>query len=226
MSEADDFVPRSSRVEAELNVPLLVSSHQTPVLKNQPIDGITPLVARQRYYTFAQEQLGAAAGREPAGSLALYALGKIQPGVTTAMEPDDKSADPNAVVYFRAALTVDSRNYMAANDLGVLLARFGMWQEARGVLAHSLSIAPQSTTWRNLAIVHQKLGEADLAARAGSESQALAARERKEQGRNGSAPDVKWIAPEAFANTSSSNQIDVVQNPKDKPTKTPATARK
>jgi tetratricopeptide (TPR) repeat protein len=225
LSEADDFVPRPSRVEAELNVPLLISSHQTPVLKGEPTEGITPLVARQRYYTFAQEQLGAAAGREPAGSLALYALGRIQPTLITGGESDNNSADPKSIAFYRAALTADTRNYVAANELGVLLARFGMWQSARAAFVQSLSVAPQSVTWRNLAIVHQQLGETQLAQRAQIESQAVAARERN--GRpNSSAPDVQWVSPEVFARASSTTQANLVQTPKDKPSKAPATTRK
>jgi tetratricopeptide (TPR) repeat protein len=214
LSEADDFVPRLSRVEAELNVPLLISSHQTPVLKGESTENITPLAARQRYYTFAQEQLGAAAGREPAGSLALYALGRIQPTLITGSDSDSKTADPKSVAFYRAALTVDGRNYLASNELGVLLARFGMWREARAAFVQSLSVAPQGVTWRNLAIVHAQLGEKQLAERAQLESQVVAARERT--GRvNGSAPEVKWVDAETFAKSSSNAHVDVVQTPKE-----------
>jgi hypothetical protein len=33
--------------------------------------------------------------------------------------------EPKAMVFHQAALLVDSRNYLAANDLGVLLCRMG-----------------------------------------------------------------------------------------------------
>jgi hypothetical protein len=52
LEEADDFVPKGSRLEADLNVAAIVLSHETPVLKSAA-NQATPLVAVQRYYTYA-----------------------------------------------------------------------------------------------------------------------------------------------------------------------------
>jgi uncharacterized protein HemY len=44
------------------------------------------------------------------------------------------------------------------------LARFGKLQEARAALQHSVALNPLPETWQNLSVVHQRLGEAELAA--------------------------------------------------------------
>ena len=58
------------------------------------------------------------------------------------------------------------KNYMAANDLGVLLAQCGNYADARTMLEHSLSLCPQSTSWQNLAVVYRQLGQTALAEQA------------------------------------------------------------
>ena len=50
--------------------------HRTPVIKTEPLDALSPVIAQRRYYTFAQEQLALAAAGERASSLALYGLAK------------------------------------------------------------------------------------------------------------------------------------------------------
>ena len=77
LKEAGDFLPSGGKLEADLDLPTIVASHRTPVLKNTAMENLVPLVALKSYFTFAQEQLSAAAGHEVAGSMALYALGKL-----------------------------------------------------------------------------------------------------------------------------------------------------
>ena len=76
MKEADDFLPRGSRLETEIDLPGVVAAHATPVLKSGA-ENVTPMTALKRYFTFAQEQFAAAADHEVAGSMALHALGKL-----------------------------------------------------------------------------------------------------------------------------------------------------
>ena len=101
-------------------------------------------------------------------------------------------------MFQRAALSVDRRNYPAANELGVLLARYGQWAEARQVLLHSISLAPSATNWHNLAVVHGKLNETDLALRAEHESK-LAAGQAAPTGSSSGGRAVRWVSPRAFA---------------------------
>jgi len=96
--------------------------HRTPVLKQGLLRRLSPVVAQQRYYTYAQEQFGPAAGAEAAPAAALYGLGKSAPQVhpgdaTICWRPWAKQ-----VACYQAALLADGRVSWAANELGVIFA--------------------------------------------------------------------------------------------------------
>jgi tetratricopeptide (TPR) repeat protein len=193
LEEAEDFMPRGSRLEADLDVAAIIEAHRTPIFKDQPAP--TPLIALQRYYTFAQDKLADAAGPTPAGSMALYGLGKLY-AVGSGQTPEQlRLSAPKAMALQHAALTADSRNFRAANELGVLLARYGQLQDARKVLLHGLSLHPTPSLWHNLSIVHERLGEVDLARRAKCEYE-LALRQAPRDPRTSL---VQWVSPDVFA---------------------------
>lgn len=195
LTEADDFVPRGSRVEADLDIAAIATSHRTPVLHDAaPVP--TPLVALQRYYTFAQEQLARAGGQVPASSLALHGLGKLSLYAVRSEISDERLQGPKAMAFFQSALLVDPRNHLAANELGVVLARFGQLPEARSVLQHAVVTFPMPEAWHNLAVVHDRLGEADLAQRARYEAD-LARRQSPAATRG----PVAWVTPQQFVQT-------------------------
>ena len=102
------------------------------------------------------------------------------------------------MAFHQAALLVDPQNSMAANELGVLLVRFGQLREARQVLRHCIATAPRPEVWHNLAVVHERLGEQELAVLAHNEWQRV-----KQHQAIGSAaapqPLVRWVDPAAFA---------------------------
>ena len=206
LDEADDFSPRGSRFNVEVDLPLLVRGHRTPVLKGEDVKDLSPLVAAGRYYTYAQEQLGMAAGGEMAGSLALYGLGKVHDMINEQRLPKFNAPLPKAMVFHQAALTTDPRNFRAANDLGVLLARAGRLEIAKAMLEHSLRVTSQPAVWRNLAAVHDQLGETQFSARA----QQLAAASQAEGAKafppganpNTSRFAVQWVDPATFAASS------------------------
>ena len=201
LREAEDFLPGGSRLEADLDMPGIIAGHRTPVLKGFSLDGITPLVAVQRYFTFAQEQLAVAAAEEVAGSMALQGLGKLHAALADDRTAGLKGAEPKAIVFYQAALLVYPLNYMASNDLGVLLARAGHYGEARIALVHSLSVQPHAVAWRNLAVVYRQLGQMDLALRAAQRWQSLRNRELAGAAKAPSqpSPEVRWVTPEGFA---------------------------
>jgi tetratricopeptide (TPR) repeat protein len=178
------------------------------------------LVALQRYYTYAQEQLAEACGNEPTASMALYGMGKIHTLLARRSGEFETLHGPKAMAMHQAALLVDPNNYRAANELGVLLARYSQLDDARRVLLHSLSIYPQAESWHNLSVVHERLGENDLARRARYEWQLV--RER----RNGVAvadntveSPVQWVDSNTFARISSASRG---QNEPPPPTQPPA----
>ncbi len=79
MDEARDFMPRGSRLEANLDMAMLVARHETPLFDKDEVETLSPLRAMQQYYTFAQQKFVVAAGGCPTASQALYGLGKLQP---------------------------------------------------------------------------------------------------------------------------------------------------
>jgi len=201
LKEADDFIPTGSRLEADLDLASIIGAHRTPVLKDAPVESLTPLACLQCYFTFAQEQLAACVGNEVAGSMALHALGNLHRALANKRSDTVRAASAKAVVFYQAALLVSPENYMASNELGVLLARGGRYEEARLALEHSLSNYQHSAGWYNLSVVYRRLGRTDLARAAYRRHQAIC--QQQTGGRKRPSPasrqQVEWVDPETFA---------------------------
>ena len=212
LEEAEDFVPEGSRLEADLDVAMLIHAHRTPACKAMDAASLLPVTVLQHYYTYGQEQLAVAAGGEEAASMALFGLGKTYSTLAIEKSLSAAVAEPKAMVFHWAALSAHSGNFLAANELAVLEARWGQYSTARALLQYSLAILPHSAVWRNLATVHQRLGEAKLADLAMREAQVAAKREAAATPGNpqGIVPssDVQWLDSKTFASTSRS-EIDV-----------------
>jgi hypothetical protein len=192
LNEAGDF-SRQDKLATPVDVARVVKGHRTPILKDE--SEVSPLAAAQRYYNYAQEQLSAAAATDPAGSMALYGLGRSILGMKN-QESRSLGNTAQAMAFYQAALMADAKNFRAANELGVLMTDNGNLQQARDLFRHSAAAAPLATTWQNLAIVHMRLGEADLAMQAKVQAQSLA-----RLGRTGANPIVHCVDPETFART-------------------------
>lgn len=197
MKEAQDFIPAAGKFEGELDLPPIVAGHRTPVLKTVPADQLQSMRALKQYFTFAQEQLALAAGREVSGSIALGALGKLHAALAGKPNPEIVAPEAKAVTFFQAAILVCPRNYMAANDLGVLLARNGDLMGARRMLEHSVLVNRRSENFNNLSVVYRRLGQQRLAELATQKALAAKAAETARQ-RNASllaGGSVQWVNP-------------------------------
>lgn len=194
--EAEDFAPRQQTADDDLTVAELVHSHRTPILHGTDLRRTNSLTALQAYYQYAQQQLTIGVGGLPASAEALFGLGKVQTllGGENSSTPQMHTA--RAIVFHQSALAIDRSHAQAANELGVLLARSGDWKEAKEVLLASLRVRPEPTTWRNLARVHERLGEVDLARRAEFERGKLIG----DSGDNNFG--VQWVDQSAFARMS------------------------
>lgn len=196
LEEARDFAAASQRPGAVVDVAAVAQAHRTPLLEHEAPAGLSPVVAQQQYLGHAQAQLVIAAGGQPAASQVLYRLGRLQ----TALAAHDASPQtlhaPQAIVCHQAALAIDGHNYLAANELGVLLARYGQLERARDLLARSVAIRPQVESWHNLAVIHRRLGETDLARRADRERTLLA---QQSSGRVAPASLVQWVDTRTFS---------------------------
>jgi hypothetical protein len=208
LDEAGDFQPSGTGFESNLDMAMLVAGHQTTVLKNEDFGKVTPLVGLQRYYTYAQQQFIIAGGEMPAASAALYGLGRLQTLMGRPSLGGLSEAAPQAMVFHQAAVMIDGANYKSANELGVLLARYGQLAAAREMLVHSVRVSPQVQSWQNLAKVHEKLGEADLARKAMHEAQLVA------DGHGGMDPHspVRWVPAETLARSAPQSD-DVMISP-------------
>jgi len=170
LEEARDFV--SSSPQQRLSLGELVLGHQTPVLQDVALDQLSNQDALQSYLNYAQQQLSTAGGDLLPGADALFALGKLhllQSQQTGSRTP--RLELERAIMLFHAALVIEPKHSLAANEAGVALARLGRMNEAKLALQHSASLTAHPSTWRNLASVHQSLGEGQLAQLAERESQ-------------------------------------------------------
>ena len=201
MKEAQDFIPAAGKFEGELDLPPIVAGHRTPVLKTVPPGQLQSMRALKQYFTFAQEQLALAAGQEVSGSIALGALGKLHAALAGKPNPEIVAPEAKAVTFFQAAILVCPRNYMATNDLGVLLARNGDLVGARRMLEHSVLVNRRSENFNNLSVVYRRLGQQRLAELAAQKALAAKAAETARQ-RNASllaGGSVQWVNPADLA---------------------------
>lgn len=195
LREADDFRVKGSHVAAELNLAGIVAAHRTPVLDDVPLSNLTPLIARQRYCSYARERLAAAMDNVPPGSKAAFGLGKAYLVLGEDTTRDQLANAPKAMAAYQAAIVADPRNYLAANELGVLLAQYGQFDEAIRALHHSLSVYPTPETRHNLAVIQERLGDTTAANIARQRGISFAGRQPTNQDR----VSVLWVTPEQFA---------------------------
>ncbi len=202
LAEAEDFALHGAAATVPMQVEQIVAGHRTPVLQDSATLEISPVIAMQRYYGYAGDRLTAAAGELPAAADSLYWLGKVHNGLARQSVQADRLQGPQAMVCFRAALSAAPQHYLAANELGVLLARYGQLNDAKRLLQQSVNTRPHAAGWQNLAIVHQRLGEGELAKLAEQEFIALSGRPAT----NAKQPPVQWVEPQTFAATGGSSQ--------------------
>lgn len=196
LDEADDFAPRGAALEADMNVPVIVSSHRTPVFDSQGGNAAAfrPAEAIALYHEYARRELAEAVAGEQAGSMALYGLGKVQSRL--AREADGQlQHERKALVMYAAALDAGPGNHLAANEIGVLLARAGQPAAASQMFRYAIDIAPTSAGYHNLAVTDRAQGYVAQAAANEKYAMQLAHRERA-AGSVSRAKGVEWVAPQ------------------------------
>jgi tetratricopeptide (TPR) repeat protein len=184
---------------APVEVKLVVSGHRTPALKSASLEQITTRMALDRYMVFAQQKLAESVDGQPAGSKALYMLGRLHTVVAQDRTPCFVAAEQKALAFQQAAMSADPNNFLAANELGVLLARGGRYEEARTILQHCVSLAPRPEVWHNLVMVHRSLGEIALAQEAQQHLLAAQNRQPATIGKPQPSQMVRWVEPQEFA---------------------------
>lgn len=197
LDEAEAFLEARSEGGAPIDMQSLAASHHTPLLHSGGAGRWTlPHEARAMYHRYAEQQLGLAVGDEPAGSMCLYGLGKTYAGM--AEREGARGAREKSLSCHRAAVLAHAGNTLAANEVGVHLARAGLYDQAHAALTGALPHNPDSTLFRNLAVVERALGRAELAQAAEVHAQRLAAYE-KNANRVSRNRGVQWMNPGDFA---------------------------
>lgn len=191
LDEAEDFAPQGTQLEAEVEVPLVVAAHRTPIARRLKVDQAQPRQMMDLYLRYAQVKLGNAVSGEPAGSMALYALGKITSQMGQSQAERNRVSHRQAVAFQQAALMAHNQNYFAAHELAVLMAESGRLAEAEGLLKQVAAREPSPTVYRNLAHVQQRMGRTELA----SSNRALATQMAAQQAGVG---QVRWVGTDAF----------------------------
>lgn len=196
LEEADDFATEQGKLAADLDITNLIASHRTTAGKTS--SPVTQMAALQCYFDYARGQLISAAALNPVASQALSGLGKC-----CLNDPQEKGrglGSAKSMVFHQAALATDSSNHLSANELGVLLGKYGQWSDAKRLFLQAARAREDAATWQNLAVAHQQLGEHDLAKLAVSEGRRLqiTAPDQQSVGIDGS-PTVQWVDPQAFA---------------------------
>ena len=169
MKEAEEFMVLDTESQMGLSVEAVVETHRIGLLSSEEQKRMTPIQAMQKYFAFAEQQLKKAGGSNVVAAEALYCLGKLH-SLTSQKDPSPGRLDvAKAIVYHRAALNGNSQNYRSANELGVLMAKSGQFDQAKELLKQSLMIRQAPEAWENLTKIHERLGETHLAQLANQE---------------------------------------------------------
>jgi tetratricopeptide (TPR) repeat protein len=200
LDEADDFAGGVDARAAGVDVATVAAGHRTPALTKEQAASATPNDAMRAYYTFAAEALSRCGGSSETAAEALFQLGKLQALLVEEDNLGSTAAIPRSTALYHAALAVSPRHARAGNELGFVLAKSGDYAHARAMLQRAVASEPLAEAWHNLAIVHERLGETDLATQARDRFAAIAAVQGGADATlnpNG-APRVTWIAPETM----------------------------
>jgi tetratricopeptide (TPR) repeat protein len=213
LHEAEDFQTGHSRLSTDVDLKILVATHQTQAFKNiAEFQHLTPVMAMQSYLEYAKEQLVFASGQQQVASRALYGLARLETLQPQGRPLDKPIRGPRAIALHQAALLVDKGNHAAANELGVLLARYGQLDGAGDILSHAAKLSPKPETWHNLARVYELKGNVQKAAHARTVYQRLLADARNSPGNTNEGRQVYWVAQDAFRSRVDSLDADALQS--------------
>jgi tetratricopeptide (TPR) repeat protein len=195
LEEVNDFAPRMAQPESNLSIAVILSSHRTPAAKEPGAEKLMPQQLADQYFRYAQRQLAQSVAGEPAGSMALHALGKLFSQLGRVEPEKQPLAERKAFALQQAALLARDDNHLAAHELGVLLAESGHYPEAEYLLNQVAIREPNPVVFRNLSRVERKLGHVQLAELSDEQAEFMLSR-----GTTGSS-GVEWVSPGALAQT-------------------------
>ena len=176
LAEAEDLFGKPGSSNLDADVATVSAGHLSRILDPAVAKQLTRVDALNAYQEFARRNLQEACGRNWLASETFYALGRLHNLLSLADPAQQPCELSKSLTFHQAALAADANNFASANELGVLLARQGNLEEAKRLLIHSVTLSPRRETWTNLATVHQRLGESQLAQLAAAEAKLLVER--------------------------------------------------
>lgn len=223
LDEANDFlkVASASQVSGD-SVVAIAATHSTPVLTEIDVSALLPHEAIALYHRYAERKLATAVGGDAAASMSLYGLGRIY-AQRAEHDSEDASASRRSVSMYQAAVMTRGDNPLAANELGVALARGGRHSLAHPHLLRAVQLAPTANHHHNLAVIERQLGRAAIANQLDTTATQLAASEMAD-GQLSQRRGIAWVAPDDFNRSSEAGpqiapappappaQIDVATN--------------
>ena len=191
IKEAEDFVSAADAI-GENSLKYIVEGHATTLVSPEEVDSLGAIGSMQRYLNRAFELLCWSTGQNPVTAEAMFCLGKLNSEIAKKGRTDNMAV-AKSIVFHRVALECEPGHFHSANELGALMAKTGQLEQARELFKQSLRVQQHPTTWKNLAAIHAKLGEHQLARLASEEytrslSQALPA----------ATQSIQWIDNAAF----------------------------
>jgi tetratricopeptide (TPR) repeat protein len=170
--------------------------------------------AIQQRLSYSQERLAYSVGHEAIASQALYAIARLEIAIAEETGTRESLAAPKAMAFHQVAIAVEPTNSLAANELAVLFARYGQFEDAERVLMHGLSSSAMPEMWYNLSVVYQRIGRRDLAQQARARSESLAAARRNANKTPDAPPPgsiaslIHWTEPAEFSRSGGNDWSD------------------
>ena len=218
LDEELDFHQSLRHPSHSLGTPQIVARHETPALKNVPLEGVAPELAAQHYRTYAREQLQLAAQEHPWAADLFYALGQTYECQASDAQPDSRIYRHQAMTCYIAALDVSPEHAEGAQQLGYVLMLLDRLEEAENALRLAIAKKPTLTAWDHLAEVYRRRGDPQQASLAANQANAL-----RTSSPGSTIPDVVSLDPRAFAGISP-NQVLGSTSSREATTATPSAA--
>ena len=163
IKEAQDFIVTDTEAQIGLSVPNVIETHSTKIISAESAQGMTAIEAAQRYFSYASHQLSRCGGQNVVAAEALYCLGKLHSVQAKSGTISSKLDLAKSMIFHQAAISADGSNFRSLNELGVLYANNGRFEESKQMLKRSLRIKALPQAWQNLSVIHQRMGENQLA---------------------------------------------------------------
>jgi tetratricopeptide (TPR) repeat protein len=180
LEEVCDFQASNELRQSDLSI--IVHKHETPLIRDGYFSTDNHSQARQAYLLYAKERIRTAVGQQPMAAELLYSLGKLNLATFEHTRSTDNLDMSRATTLFECALHSDPNHEKTCNELAVIQAKSNDWATAKHLLQKAVGSQPQFLeAWQNLAKVHQRLGEPELASLAVAQVEYLSQQDPEER---------------------------------------------